>query len=166
MKKILSAIAAVTLFVACNNGANTNDQDTSALTTVDTSVAGMTSSMDGTPIYTEGDIIKREGKPYMYSAGNWVLVEKEHKLDNGVVVRTNGELVNKDGKVVEWEEGQYTTKTGQFFDKTGAAIDNAWDKTKEGVKNATDATKKGLQEAGDSISSGTKRLGDKVKDAL
>ncbi|MCU7693989.1 DUF6799 domain-containing protein [Haoranjiania flava] len=164
MKRILSIAvmaAGIGAFVSCNNTANVEKEDTTAIVVTDPVTPVAT-----TPTYTEGDVIKKDGKAHVYQNGNWVVLEKDVTLDNGVVVKKTGEVRNKEGKVVVLEEGAYVTKTGNFFDRTGAAIENAWDATKRGVENAADATKEGLRKAGDSISAGAQRVGDKINEAV
>ncbi|MEO6818397.1 MAG: hypothetical protein ABI204_01620 [Ginsengibacter sp.] len=47
--------------------------------------------------------------------------------------------MKKDFKSVVLNDGEVVTRTGHFFDKTGAAIEDGWDATKRGIKKAGDA---------------------------
>lgn len=160
MKKLLTIAAIAATFAACNNSANDENADTLV---VDQDTAAIVTT---TPTYTEGDVIKRDGRAHVYTNGTWVVMDRDVTLDNGVVIKTDGKVVNKEGQEIVWEEGQYVTRTGAFFDRTGAAIENAWDATKRGVGNAAQATKEGLQTAGDSIAAGANRVGDRINEAV
>lgn len=161
MKRIFGiALIAAASLAACNNDSKTSENADTTTVSADTTV-----SVAPTVTYSEGDVIMRDGKLMSYKNGDWVVVDKDVTLDNGTVVTTKGE-VKKDGKVVVLEDGYYVNRSGNFFDRTGAAIDNAWDATKKGVENAAEATKDGLQKAGDAIKSGAEKVGDKTKEVV
>lgn len=171
MKKFfLLALVAASL-VACNSDTSSNSADTDS----DTAVV-IDSGVVEVPVitYHEGDVIRKDGKVSVWKEGNWVVVEKDIVLDNGVVIAPNGNVKSKEGKVIVLEEGAYVNRTGNFFDRAGNAIQNAWDATKtgvsnaaeatkEGVKDAADATKDGLKDAGKTIKSGAEKVGEKTK---
>lgn len=166
----MASVAAVTL--ACNNASNNTAEatDTLAMATVDTLPVAPT-----TVEYTEGDVIKKDGQLVVYTNGAWVAVEKDIVLDNGVTVKTNGDIVDAKGNTVTLEEGERVTKAGVFFNRAGAAIDNAWDATKTGVGNAAeatgdavekaaDATKETAKDVGQAIKKGAQKVGDKAEE--
>ncbi len=150
MKKLLAFAFIAVGFAACNNDANNNENADSLALTPDTAVAVETTPAP-TITYNEGDISRRDGRVSTYQNGNWVPVEKDVVLDDGTVVTVNGEARNKDGRVYVIEDGYYVTRAGRFFDRTGAAIENAWEATKEGVSNAAEAVKDGANKVGDHL---------------
>lgn len=155
MKKILS-FALVLGVLACNNAANhSQTDDTTIVANVDTAP---------TIEYVEGDIIMADGKLMVYTNGQWEPVERDITLDNGVVVRTNGDIVNKDGEKIVLQEGTRVSKVGAFFDKTGAAIENAWDATKQGVSNAAEATGDALEKGASATKEGVKTAAEATKE--
>jgi len=184
MKKLLLAAAVASITVACNNEANHAEANDSVVTT--------TTPVDTLPVtetfsdYKEGDVIKKDGQLVVYTNGAWVPVEKDLVLDNGVTVKQNGEIVDKKGRTIVLEDGERVTKTGLFFNRAGAAVEDAWDATKRGVTNAAeatgnavekgyDATKKGVEKAADAtketaedvgqaIKKGAQKVGDKAKE--
>lgn len=89
----------------------------------------------------DGDVIYKDHQLMVWRGNDWVKVEKDVTLDNGVIIYRNGE-VKKEGKTVKLEDGEVVTSVGKFFNKTGDAIDDAWDSTKKGVKKAGDAIDK------------------------
>lgn len=161
MKKLFAFALVAVGFAACNNAADkTDNADTLAVVTNDSTTVQ-------TPVtYNEGDVSRRDGKTVIYTNGQWAPVEKDVTLDDGTVVTVNGEAKSKDGKVYVIEDGYHVTKAGRFFDKTGAAIENAWDKTKEGVSNAGEAIKDGAQKTGDAIKTGAEKVADKTKEVV
>lgn len=168
MKKILIVAVSAITFIACNSS-ETKTADAAA----DSAGASASVVVDSTPVapppvqYAEGDIIKKDdGKVYVYTNGNWVVADKEIKLDNGTVIKPNGEVKNKEGKIVTLGEGEYVNRSGNFFDKTGAAVSNAWDKTKEGVSNAADATKGGVEKAADATKTGVAKAAAKTGEVV
>lgn len=166
MKKTLGIVFGVALLAACNSSENqsaeaTTDSSGSAVITVDTNMVAPPVTVQ----YTEGDVMLKEGKTYVYTNGNWVVAEKEIKLDNGIVIAPNGEVKSKDGKVVVLEEGEYVNKSGNFFDRTGNAVENAWDKTKEGVSKGAAATKDAAQKAAEATKEGVEKGVEATKDA-
>ncbi|WP_300601193.1 DUF6799 domain-containing protein [Niabella sp.] len=166
MKKTLGIVLGVALLAACNSSENqsaenTADSSGNAVVTVDTN----TVAPPVTVHYTEGDVMLKEGKTYVYTNGNWVVTEKEVKLDNGIVIAPNGEVKNKDGKVVVLQEGEYVNKSGGFFDRAGNAVENAWDNTKEGVAKGAEATKDAAQKAAEATKEGVQKGVEATKDA-
>ncbi|AHF14402.1 DUF6799 domain-containing protein [Niabella soli] len=190
MKKILGLAVLAAAFIACNSSeTKTGDATADSAGTPANVVVDSTPAAPPPVQYTEGDIIKKDdGKVYVYTNGNWVVADKEIKLDNGTVIKPNGEVKNKEGKTIVLEDGEYVNRSGNFFDKTGAAVSNAWDKTKEGVSDAATATKKGVEKAadktgeaiekgvdatkdaahktGEAIKTGAKKVGEKTKDVI
>ncbi|SDD36768.1 DUF6799 domain-containing protein [Niabella drilacis] len=189
MKKTLGFVLGITLLAACNSSEtqsseNTADSSAAALVTVDTNAVAPVETIR----YNEGDVILKEGKVLVYTNGNWVVADKEVKLDNGIIITPDGTVKSKEGKVVVLEEGEYISKSGNFFDRTGQAVENAWDKTKEGVsrgagatkdaaQKAAEATKEGVdkgveatkdaaQKTGEAIKKGAKKVGDKTKEVI
>ena len=157
MKKLFALALIAVGFAACNNQAdNTANADSLAL---------VTDSVPPAPVitYTEGDVSRRDGKVVVYRNNEWAPVEKDVILDDGTVITVNGEARSKDGRVYVIEDGYYVTRTGRFFDRTGAAIENAWEATKEGVKDAANATAEGVKNAGEAIKDGAEKVGDKLK---
>ncbi|MGJ7031365.1 DUF6799 domain-containing protein [Niabella hirudinis] len=166
MKKTLGLVVGVALLAACNSSEtasseNAADSTATAMVTVDTNAVAPVETV----LYSEGDVILKEGKVLVYTNGNWVTADKEIKLDNGVVITPNGTVKSKDGKVVVLQEGEYVNKSGNFFDRTGAAIENAWDKTKEGVSKGAEATKDAAQKAATATREGVEKGVDATKDA-
>lgn len=151
MKKILGLVLVLAIFVACKN--ETKTTETTAVETP-------------TVTYTEGDVIKKDGKVQVYKDGSWAVVEQDVTLDNGVVIKTTGEVVAKDGKIITLEEGSFVNKAGNFFDKTGAAVENAWDATKEGLDKAADVTKDAVKDAANATAEGLDKAADATKDAV
>ncbi|HEX7755049.1 MAG TPA: DUF6799 domain-containing protein [Niabella sp.] len=166
MKKILGIAAITFAFAACNNAETTSTEASTDSTAAPQVVVDSNAVTPPAVQYTEGDIIKKEdGKVYVFSNGDWVVADKEIKLDNGTVIMPNGEVKNKEGKTITLDTGEYVNRSGNFFDKTGGAISNAWDKTKEGVSNAADATKNGLEKAADATKTGVEKGVDATKEA-
>jgi hypothetical protein len=182
MKKLLLMAAVASIAVACNNEASmTETSDSVAITPVDTLPVTETFTD-----YKEGDVIKKDGQLVVYTNGTWVPVEKDLVLDNGVTVKKSGEIVDKNGRTIVLEDGERVSKTGLFFNRAGAAVEDAWDATKRGVTNAAeatgnavekgyDATKKGVEKAADAtketaedvgqaIKKGANKVGDKAKE--
>jgi hypothetical protein len=160
MKRIFLIASVAFAAVACNStsgNAETSD-DTVVISEVDTLPVA-----PAAPEFAEGDVIKKDGKLVVYTNGAWVPVEKDIVLDNGVTVKTSGEIVDKKGNKVVLEEGERVTKAGVFFDRAGAAIDNAWDATKRGVSNAADATGNAVEKAADATKDAAKDVGQAVK---
>lgn len=173
MKKLILATAVASVAIACNNEANTtaaNDSISVTANPVDTLPVAETFSD-----YKEGDIIRKDGKLVVYSNGTWVAVDKDIVLDNGVVIKKNGEIVDKHGRIIVLEDGERVTKAGVFFNRAGAAVEDAWDATKRGVTNAAeatgnalekgyDATKEGVKEAADATKRGVEKAADATKE--
>ncbi|WP_018626747.1 DUF6799 domain-containing protein [Niabella aurantiaca] len=189
MKQTLGLALSMALLAACNSSETRSpesaaDSTGTAVVTVDTNAVVAPTAVQ----YTDGDVILKEGKVYVYTNGSWVAADKEIKLDNGIIITPDGTVKSKDGKVVVLQEGEYVNKSGGFFDRTGNAIDNAWDKTKEGVskgaeatrdatQRAADATKEGVekgveatkdaaQKTGEAIKKGAKKVGDKTREVV
>ncbi len=182
MKKLLLAATVASIAVACNNEAKQSNSNDTVIT----------SSVDTLPVtetlveYQEGDVIKKDGQVVVYRNTAWIPVEEEIILDNGVKVRKNGEVVDKNGRTIVLEDGERVTKTGLFFNRAGAAVEDAWDATKRGVSNAAeatgnavekgyDATKQGVEKAaeatkekaedvGQAVKKGAQKVGDKAKE--
>ena len=93
----------------------------------------------------DGDIIYKNNELMVWRGNEWVKVEKDVTLDNGVVIYKNGE-VKKEGKTIRLEDGEVVTKVGDFFNKTGDAINDAWGSTKKGVKDAGNAIDKAAKD--------------------
>ena len=145
MKKIFLMASVVTLLSACN--ANTEDS-----TVVSTDTLGPVNSTEAPVTTTEtlvvhkytpanGDVIFKNNQLMVWRRNEWVKVDKEVRLDNGVIIYENGE-VKKEGKVVKLEDGEVVTSVGKFFNKTGDAINDAWGSTKKGVKKVGEALDK------------------------
>jgi hypothetical protein len=141
MKKIIAISFVAALFAACNNP-EADTTNTEAVDTVNTSTTNTTTTTTYSP--AEGDVTYRNGRVMVWRNGDWVATDDDVTLDNGVVVYRNGE-VKKGDKVVVLKEGETVDRSGNFFDKTGAAIENAWDATKEGAKKVGHAVEKGAQ---------------------
>ncbi len=156
MKKLLLAAAVASITVACNNEANHAEANDSVVTT--------TTPVDTLPVtetfsdYKEGDVIKKDGQLVVYTNGAWVPVEKDLVLDNGVTVKQNGEIVDKKGRTIVLEDGERVTKTGLFFNRAGAAVEDAWDATKRGVTNAAEATGNAVEKGYDATKKVWKKL--------
>ena len=183
MKKVFFLALGAAMFTACNEASNSNTPagdstvTTTSSNTPDSTVQSQaieTAQAPAAITYTDGDVIKKDGKVVVYKNGEWVVVDKEIKLSNGVVVLPNGTVKGKDGKTIELEEGVHVDKTGNFFDKAGVAISNAWDATKEGVSNAANtvadkatdaaqATKEGVKNAANKVSDKAKDVVDQIK---
>ena len=150
MKKLFALAFIAVGFAACNNEAGNKDNNDTLAVVTDTAVV-VEQTPAPTVTYTEGDISRRDGKVVVYRNNDWAPVDKDITLDDGTVVTTSGEARNKDGKVYRIEDGYYVTRAGRFFDRTGAAINNAWEATKEGVQNAGEAVKDGAEKVGDHL---------------
>lgn len=160
MKKLLFLSIVAASLAACNN------ESKNAATATDGSVSVV---LDSTPVvstpvvtYNEGDISRRDGKVVVYKNNDWVVIDKDYTLDNGIIITPAGNMKTKDGKTVVLEDGYHVTKAGRFFDKAGNAIENAWDATKGGVKTAAEATKDGAQK----VAEGTKEAAQKTGEAI
>ncbi|MEO7315091.1 MAG: DUF6799 domain-containing protein [Ginsengibacter sp.] len=154
MKKIILMASVVALLSACNANTDENtvvSNDTlgpvitneTPLTTTETVVVNKYSP-------SEGDVTYRNNQLLVWRGNDWVKVEKDVTLDNGVVIYKNGE-VKRDGKTVKLEDGEVVTSVGKFFDKTGDAIDDAWNSTKKGVRKAGDAIDKAAKDIKKSV---------------
>ena len=150
MKKIIAISFVTALFAACNNP----QADATNADTVDTVSTTTTTTTTTTYSPAEGDVSYRNGRVLVWRNGDWVATNDDVTLDNGIVVYRNGE-VKKGDKVVVLEDGQVVNKSGNFFDKTGAAIENAWDATKKGAKKVGHAVEKAAQ-----------KVKEKTKDAI
>ena len=154
MKKTFLIASVVALLSACN--ANTDENtvlNTDTLGPVITAEAPVTTTETVvihkyTP--AEGDVTYRNNQLMVWKGNDWVKVEKEVTLDNGIVVYKNGE-VKKDGKTVKLEDGEVVTSVGEFFNKTGDAINDAWNSTKKGVKKAGNALEKAAKDVKESV---------------
>ena len=177
MKKItnISLAMAVLFAVSCGESQTKNDENNQEVTTE----AGTTSFTA-----TEGDITKKDGVVLVYKNGNWVAVDNDINLGNGISVSKSGE-VKKDGKTITIDDGAFINKAGAFFDKTGTAISNAWDNAKNAANNVAgdvkqeagkaidaiqeaapktvEAAKEGVQKGIDKIKEGTKKVNDATK---
>jgi hypothetical protein len=159
MKTIIVLALAATAFTACNDQKKTETTTTVNSDTMTTAVDTTTNAINNTTTVTtytpaEGDVAYRDGKLMVYRNNAYVEADKDVTLDDGIVVRRNGE-VTRNGVVVKMEDGETVSKTGRFFNKTGAAIDDAWDATKRGVSKAAKA-----------VGKGAKKVGEEVKDAV
>lgn len=165
MKKLFALAFIAVGFAACNNDANDKDGvDTLAVNTTTNETNNVVVQPQQPAItYTEGDVSRRDGKVVVYKGGQWAPVEKDVVLEDGTVVNVKGEAKNKEGKVYVMEDGYYVTKAGRFFDRTGAAINNAWEATKNGVENAAQATKEGINKAADAVKDGAEKVGDHLQ---
>lgn len=159
MKKIIALAVIAASFAACDT------QDKKVTTTEGTDTTGAVTTVSTTYTPGEGDVMYKDGKVMVWRSDNWVEAEGDVTLENGIVVRRNGE-VRRDDKVVVLHEGETVNRSGNFFDKTGAAIDNAWDATKKGVSKAADATEKGVNKAADAVKKAGKKVGEKTKEVV
>lgn len=160
MKKLLLVAAVASIAVACNNEANQADaNDSVAITPVDTLPVAETFSD-----YKEGDVIKKDGQLVVYTNGAWIPVENDLVLDNGVTVKKGGEIVDKSGRTIILEDGERVTKTGLFFNRAGAAVEDAWDATKRGVTNAAEATGNAVEKGYDATKKGVEKAADATKE--
>jgi predicted small secreted protein len=146
MKKIFSMIVMASVFIACNNEAETTNIN------VDTTYTNNTTS---SYTATEGDVTHRNGKLMVWRNGNWVESDRDETLDNGITVSRNGD-VKKDGKVIRLGDGEVVTRSGDFFDRTGEAIEDAWDATKRGVNKAGKAVKDAAKDVRNEVRDSTR----------
>ena len=137
-----------TTFTACNNADTNNDGVVDNDTLMTTTTTTATTNTTYTP--GEGDATYRSGKLMVYKNGDWVAADKDVTLDNDVIVYKNGE-VKKDSKTVTLNDGEVVTRTGNFFDKTGAAIEDGWNATKDGVKKAGNAIGDAAKDVKDAV---------------
>ena len=174
MKKVIVAVAAVAFFTACNG-----DKTDSTTVTTDTSVASMNSMADtmvvpadhtttvSTVAYVpaEGDVTYRNGKVMVYKNNDYVVVDNDVTLDDGIVVRRNGEVV-RDGKIVRLEEGESVSRVGRWFNKAGEGMEDAWDGVKKGATKAAEGVKKGATKAAEGVKKAGQKVGEEVKEAV
>lgn len=154
MKKIFLMASVVALLSACN--ANTDEstvETTDASGVVDDSEAPVTTTQTivinkYTP--ADGDVIYRNNQLLVWRGDDWVIVEKDVTLENGVIIYRNGE-VKKEGKTVKLKDGEVVTSVGKFFNKTGDAINDAWGSTKKGVNDAGNALDKAAKDIKKSV---------------
>jgi len=158
MKKIIALAVIAASFSAC-------DTQDKKVTTTETDTIAITPIVSTMYTPGEGDVMYKDGKVMVWRSNNWVEAEGDVTLENGIVVRRNGE-VRRDDKVVVLHEGETVNRSGNFFDKTGAAIDNAWDATKKGVSKAADATEKGVNKAAEAVKKAGKKVGEKTKEVV
>ena len=151
MKKLIPA-AFMALLAACNSSTSTTSAEDTMVVAPNTDVTPDTATIVTTEVYTpaEGDVIYKDGKTMVMRNGDWVVVDKEITLDNGVVIYKDG-TVKKDKEEIKLEEGEVVNKAGNFFDRTGKAIDNAWQDTKDAVKDAGQAVGDAAKKAGKKI---------------
>lgn len=154
MKKIILIASVVALLSACN--ANTEES-----TVVSTDTLGPVNHTEA-PVNTtqtivvnrytpaDGDVIYRDHQLMVWRGNEWVKVEKDVTLANGVVIYKNGD-VKKEGKTVKLEDGEVVTSVGKFFNKTGDAINDAWGSTKKGVNDAGNAIDKAAKDIKKSV---------------
>lgn len=177
MKKItnISLAMLVLLSVSCGES-QTKDNGTNQETITEAGTSSYTAA--------EGDITKKDGVVLEYKNGNWVAVDNDISLGNGISVNKSGEI-KKDGKTITFDEGAFINKTGAFFDKTGAAISNAWENAKDAANNVAgdvkqeagkaidaineaapktiEATKEGVQKGIDKIKEGAQKVNEATK---
>src|SRR5688572_827880 len=118
-KNIIMAVAATLLLGACTD----SNKDKKSETTQTTSSSKTYTEADGDVKYSGTKVMVRKN-------GAWVEADEDIKLENGITVYRNGRM-ERDGYEIELRDGEVVNKTGDFFDRTGAAIANAWDATKE-----------------------------------
>lgn len=162
MKKVLLICAAAATLAACRNNTDTDGTDgiNDTMVPADT----MVSTPASTPyIVTEGDIMRRQGSVMVYENGQWVPVTGEITLSDGSVVTQRGE-VKRDGRMVNLEEGYTVNRSGAFFDRAGAAIENAWETTKEATREAAQDVKRGTQNAVDNTREAVRDARDRMRD--
>ena len=152
MKKTFLMFCVVASLSACNSSTDDTTIDETD-TVVTTSTTETTTSTD-TYTSSEGDVSYRNGKLMVWRNNDWVESDSDVTLDNGVIIYRNGE-VKRDNTTIKMEDGEVVTRTGRFFDRTGAAIENAWDDTKRGVSKAGKAV-------GDAVSDAAKDVKDAV----
>jgi hypothetical protein len=136
MRKILMIALTASLFAACNDAENTTtESDTTSSTMTAPPVDGTVSSPGYAP--QEGDVSYREKRVQVWRGGTWVDSDEDVKLDNNVVVYRNGRA-SRDGREIELEDGVIVDRSGNVFDRTGAAVSNAWENVKEAGKDVKD----------------------------
>lgn len=163
MKKVLLICAAAATLAACRNNTDTNGTDgiNDTMVPTDTTVSTPTTAAPYT--VTEGDIMRRQGSVMVYENGQWVPVTGEITLSDGSVVTQRGE-VKRDGRIVTLEEGYTVNRAGAFFDRAGAAIENAWENTKEATRDAAQDIKRGTQNAVDNTREAVRDVRDNMRD--
>ncbi|SFQ08768.1 DUF6799 domain-containing protein [Parafilimonas terrae] len=151
MKKFIPVVF-MALLAACNSSSSDTSAEDTMVVMPDTDITADTTTVVATEVYTpsEGDVIYKDGKTMVMRNDDWVVVDKEITLDNGVVVYNDG-TVKRDKAAIKLEEGEVVNKAGNFFDKTGKAIDNAWQDTKDAVKDAGQAVGDAAKKAGKKI---------------
>lgn len=154
MKKIFLMASLVALLSACNDKTDENtvvtDDTLGPVTTTEAPVTTTETVAVHKYTPTEGDVTYRNNQLMVWRGNDWVKVEKNVTMDNGVVVYQNGE-VKKEGKIVKLEDGEVVTSVGEFFNKTGDAINDAWNSTKKGVKKTGDAIDKAAKDIKESV---------------
>lgn len=170
MKKFFVLAAMAAGFASCGENASTTEAEGATkteteVTTPDPGTGNVTTEVTTTYKAADGDVMLKEGKLLVNKNGEWVVAEKNITLEDGTVVTIKGDAT-KDGKTVSIKEGEAVNKTGKFFDRTGAAISNAWDATKEGVKDAGAAIKEGAKDTKEAVEKGAKKVGDKTNEVI
>ena len=159
MKKIILMASAACFLVSCDSPKDANT--TNAITTDSNGVITQTTTTTRIYAPTDGDVMMKDGKTMVWKDGAWIATTGNTTMTNGMVISSDG-MVRQNTRSIKLLEGEAVTKTGYFFDRAGAAIDNAWDATKRGVNKAADATGDALQDAGRAIGKGARKIGDKT----
>lgn len=164
MKKVILICAVAASLTACKNTAETNATDMPGDTVMTNDPMSATTPPASTPYtVTEGDIMRKGGVIVVYENGQWVPVTGEITLADGTVVTQRGE-VKRDGRMVNLDEGYTLSRTGAFFDRAGAAVENAWDVTKDATKEAAQDIKEGTKKAVDNTKEAIRDVRDKMRD--
>lgn len=153
MKKIFLMAFAIAILSACNSKTDENEVVTKdTLGPVKTNENPVTTETVVVTKYTptEGDVTYRNNQLMVWKNNDWVVVEKEVTLDNGIIIYKNGE-VKKDGKIIKLGDGEVVTSVGNFFNKAGEAIADAWDSTRKGMKKAGDEIDKAAKDIKKSV---------------
>ena len=166
MKRVFIVAISASFLASCTDSGNkttvtTGSSDTAVVIDNNAPVASATT------VYTpaDGDVIMKDGKTMIWKNGVWVATTGNTTMSNGMVITSQGKVTHEN-HTITLNEGEAVNRTGNFFDRTGAAIDNAWDATKKGVSKAADATGNALKDAGHAIGTGAKKVGNKVADAV
>ena len=165
MKKVILILAAAASFTACKDTEPTNTTDNMTGDTVVTNDPMSNTTPPASTPYTvtEGDIMRKGGVIVVYENSQWVPVTGEVNLADGTVVTQRGE-VKRDGRMVKLEEGYTVSRTGAFFDRAGAAIENAWDATKDATKEAAQDIKQGTKNAMDNTKEAVRDARNNMRD--
>jgi hypothetical protein len=153
MKKIFLMAMIVSILSACNSNTDESEFVTAdTLGSVKTNEYPVSTESVVVTKYTptEGDVTYRNNQLMVWKNNDWVIVEKDITLDNGIIIYKNGE-VKREGKIIKLEDGEVVTSVGKFFNKTGEAIADAWDSTRKGMKKVGEAIDKAAKDIEKSV---------------